>query len=73
MIHGHICGPRLYEYTHDGRKWFFEFGSYIGPWPLRQSGEPYKRAGDKFYAMFRAWKAEPDPEAFRVGGGCMTF
>ena len=66
--HGWLCGPRLYEY--DG--WFFEFG-YCGPWPLCKDGEPYKRAGAVFYKMIDRWHAEPDPQAFRVGGGCRQF
>jgi hypothetical protein len=72
-VHGHICMAKLYEYEHDGRKWLFEFHSFIGPWPVREDGEPYKRAGAKFYSMVDAWQKSADPEQYRVGGGCITF
>ena len=67
----HICSAPLYEYTHQGRTWTFEFHRYLsGPWPVRKDGELFKRAGDKFYDAFEAWHAEADRERFRIGGGC---
>ena len=66
---GYICGPRLYEY--DG--WYFEVSGYGGPWPLKKDGELRARAGRKFWTMHEKWLAEPDPESFRVGGGCEAF
>lgn len=70
---GHICSPPLYEYTHEGRTWFFECGYMTGPWPLKKDGELFKRRGDRFWGAIDAWMDEPDPEAFRVGGGCQHF
>jgi len=68
-IHGHICGPRLYEY----KGWFFEHHSYCGPWPLRKDGELFKRAGDKFWDMIKEFEALSNREEHRVGGGCISF
>jgi len=68
-IHGFLCGPRLYEY----KGWFFEYKYMMGPWPLCKDGEPFKRAGDKFYTMFNEFWALPDREKYRVGGGCLAF
>jgi hypothetical protein len=68
---GWICGPRLYEFEG----WFFEFGAYGGPWPLRKDGEPRKRAGKKFWEMFTRFLALPEGQkkSCRVGGGCQQF
>jgi hypothetical protein len=63
-----LCGPRLYEY----KGWFFEESAYNGPWPLKGGGDPYKRAGRKFYAMWTEFdKLGPEgKKKYRVGGGC---
>jgi hypothetical protein len=70
-IHGYICGPRLYEFE----EWFFEEGSYGGPWPLRKDGELRKRAGRKFWKMWTKFDAMTDAQKkkCRVGGGCQQF
>ena len=67
---GFICGPRIYEYEG----WIFEHGHYIC-WPLKNDGEPRKRAGDKFYAMLDRFFSLPEEEQekHRVGGGCIRF
>ena len=73
MIAGHICITPLYEYTHDGKTWRFEFSHSAGPWPVRQDGELFSRAGDKFYSAFEAWASEHDRERYRIGGGCFAI
>jgi hypothetical protein len=66
----HICGPRVYEY--EGVT--FEVPSYASPMPLKKNGDPYARAGKKFYDMYRRFEALPKDvqETHRVGGGCRT-
>lgn len=68
QVVGYMCGPRLYEYEG----WCFEFSQTGGPWPIRKDGEPYKRAGVKFWDMFGRFTAMPEEEreSYRVGGGC---
>ena len=68
-MHGYICSTPLYEY----KGWLFEVPTYAGPWPIRKDGEPFKRAGAKFWQAYSEWHAEPDPEQYRVGGGCQRF
>ena len=66
-ILGFLCSPSIYEYK--GR--LFEFGHMTGPWPIRKKdGEPYERAGKRFYDYFGEWYNLPDREKYRVGGGC---
>jgi len=62
---GWLCGPKVYEYEG----WLFQIG-YSGPWPLCKDGESRKRAGRVFWGVVDRWQAEPDPESFRVCGGC---
>lgn len=40
---GVVCSSPLYE--HEGV--LFEYGMIGGPWPVRQDGELFKRAGKK--------------------------
>lgn len=71
-IVSYMCCTQLYEYSG----WLFEFNPYtIGPWPVRKDGEPYKRAGKRFYEMFERWYDLPEVERekYRVGGGCERF
>ena len=70
-VHGWICGPRLYEYGG----WFFEESYCGGPWPLRKDGELRKRAGRKFWKMWKHFNSLPETEKklYRVGGGCTKF
>ena len=68
-IHGYICAPAIYEYSG----WTFEFGMASGPWPIRKDGELFKRACDKFYAIFCDWHKDLDREQYRIGGGCQRF
>ena len=69
-ITGYFCGPGLYEFEG----WFFEYGP-CGPWPLRKDGEPFKRAGRKFWDMFTRWSmlTEKQRAATKVGGGCQPI
>ena len=70
-IRGFICGPRLYKYEG----WFFEDHAYCGPWPLKKDGELRKRAGRKFYAMYKRFNsvAQEQQKKFRIGGGCVPI
>ena len=73
-MHGYICSAPLYEYTHEGRTWLIECPKYGGPWPVRKDTlELIERAGNEFWEAWDALQAEPDPEKFRVGGGCERF
>jgi hypothetical protein len=63
---GFICSTPLYQYGG----WLFEYNPYIGPWPVRKDGEPYKRAGERFFKLFDEWSELPDKEKYRIGGGC---
>ena len=69
--HGHLCGPRLYEFEGVS----FEFSYIIGPWPLKKNGEPKKLAGRRFYALYDRFSKLPEAEQekHRTGGGCITF
>jgi len=71
QLHGIICFAPMYEY----RGWLFEYRPYMGPWPLKKDGEPKKRAGNRFWAVFSEWfdLTEDEQNATRVGGGCMEF
>ena len=68
---GWICGPRLYEFEG----WFFEVHSFCGPWPLKKDGDLRKRAGRKFWAMWKRFDAlsDEDQKKYRVGGGCLML
>ena len=67
-IHGFICSQPVYEY--DG--WIFTYHVTL-VWPLTKDWELRKRAGARFYDMLSKWRDEPDPEKFRLGGGCQQF
>lgn len=73
-MQGFICGPRLYRF--DG--WYFEYGSYTSPWPLRQDGELRATPpGRVFLAMIARFDALPEEEreTYRAGGigGCVEL
>jgi hypothetical protein len=70
-IRGIVCGPRLYEYEG----WFFEVTPYGGPWPLKNNGNPRKRAGNTFYSMYEKFDklSKKEKLKYRVGGGCQPF
>lgn len=68
---GILCRNRVYAYN--GR--LFEW-SYNGPWPLRKDGEPYKRAGNKFWNDIEGFIKMEKSEQQRylvIDGGCMSF
>jgi len=70
-LQGFVCGPRLYEFSG----WRFEWPAYGGPWPVRQDGELYARAGRCFWRMIAQFQALPEAERaqYRVGGGCVPL
>lgn len=65
---GYLCGPKLYLFPYNGKAYFFEVHSYMGPWPLRKDGELKKRIGRKFWEMYDHFlEIEPsEREEFRV-------
>lgn len=66
----HLCIPR--QYLYEGTS--FEVAITGMPWPLKQDGDPRKRAGRGFYAKIGPWlKMTPGAkEAYRVENGCQT-
>jgi len=70
-MHGFICSAPVYEY----KGWIFEEHYYSGPWPLTRHGEPRKKAGKRFWAMYAEFSkiCDIDKAACRVGGGCVRF
>lgn len=70
-MQGFVCGPRLYEYEG----WYFEHGSYCGPWPLYADGELHSTVTQVFWAMIARFDALPEAEreTYRVGGGCVRL
>ena len=67
----HVCSASVYEFN----SWTFEYHSYMGPWPIRKDGEPFKRAGKAFYSVVSEWDKLSDEEKkkTKVGGGCQHF
>ena len=70
QLHGWICSTPVYEY----KGWLFEYGP-TGCWPLRKDGDPRKRAGRKFWAVFSEWLelSEDAQKQTSVSGGCVRF
>ena len=68
---GFICGPHLYKYGG----WFFEISTYGGPWPLKKDGELRKRAGRKFWNMYKEFDklTKEERQQYRIGGGCQAI
>ena len=68
---GFFCSSPVYEFEG----WTFEYSQAVDPWPLKKDGEPRKRAGDVFWAVFSRFAALSDKEKtkHRVGGGCERF
>mgnify|MGYP006935478085 CR=1 FL=1 len=62
----HISRPRVYHY--DG--WIFEV-SPVNVWPLTKTGEPRKKAGEKFWKVYALFDSLPKEtkEKYRLGGG----
>lgn len=48
-----VCGPAVYRFEGV----LFEVHSYCGPWPLRQDGEPRRRAGRRFWRLWDRFQA----------------
>ncbi len=60
-VRGIFCTASEYEYVHEGRTWRFEYHEYMGPWPLRRDGQPFKKSPglkSKFWPAFEAWHRE---------------
>jgi len=71
-MNGFMCSTSVYKYEG----WLFEYNPYmVGPWPLTKGGELRKRAGEKFWNMFKKWVNLTDKEqaATKIGGGCERF
>lgn len=58
-----LDGPEIHAFEG----WTFEFSRAGGPWPLKKNGEPCKRAGEKFFAMFERWTKQRDIESVLTG------
>lgn len=71
IVPGFICVPRIYIYAG----WTFEVSNYGGAWPLKQNGDPRKRAGDRFWSMWEKFDTLSDgkKELHRIAGGCVKF
>lgn len=69
---GFLCMARIYEYK--GRRFEYPAG-YGPPWPLKKDGDPYKRAGAKWWDFIQPFLDLPDEEQakYRIGGGCIPF
>jgi len=59
-----VCGAKLYRF----KGWFFEWGSYTGPWPLKKDGELKKNAGRKFWMLINEFQemSIKERETYRV-------
>lgn len=70
-IHGHMCGPKVYEF--EGVK--FEYSDYNGPYPLKKNGDPKMNPDRKFYDLFDRFNklTEEEKKKRRIGGGCISF
>lgn len=71
-IGGFLCLVSVYEY----KGWRFEYDPYKGAWPLRKdSDEPFKRAGAKFWDLLEEFLDLPETEqkSYRVAGGCIPI
>ncbi len=56
--HAIVTYPDLYEVTHEGRVWRFEYHEWLGPTVVRKDGEPCaKQPGYRspFWAAFETW------------------
>lgn len=66
---GILCSSSAYTY----KGWIFEIHSYLGPWPLKKDGDPRKRAGKKFWGIWREWSKLTEEEkagTIIYRGGC---
>ena len=71
-IVGYMCGPRIYRFGG----WLFERPAGYGtPWPIKEDGTPYKRAGRVFWKMVDRFErmSNEKREACREGGGCVPL
>lgn len=70
-MNGYICSPHVY--TFEG--WTFEIRPIGPPWPLKDNGDPRKKAGWKFYDAVERFSLLPrsERETCRIGGGCRGF
>lgn len=71
-ISGIVCSSPVYHFEG----WTFEINKISGPWPCTALGNPFKRAGNKFWDMIDKFNSIPSPvrEEFCIDrGGCMRF
>ena len=71
-IVGYMCGPRIYRFGG----WLFERPAGYGtPWPIKEDGTPYKRAGRVFWKVIDRFErmSNEKREACREGGGCVPL
>jgi hypothetical protein len=71
-IVGYMCGPRIYRFGG----WLFErHAGYGTPWPIKEDGTPYKRAGRVFCKVIDRFErmSNEKREACREGGGCVPL
>ena len=57
---GMVCISAIHEFAHEGRTWHFESHPFLGPWPVKANGEPFKKMPgekSKFWPAFAAWQA----------------
>lgn len=69
---GYMCCPRVYRFGG----WLFERPAGYGmPWPIKEDGTPYKRAGRVFWEMVDRFErmSEEKRESYRDGGGCVSL
>lgn len=68
---GFICTTPVYKY----KNWLFEYKPHTGAWPLKQDGEPRKRAGMVFWSLLDEFLHLPEAEQhkYRISGGCIEF
>ena len=66
-----LCRPKEYEFEGV----IFEISPMIGPLPLKKNGDPKKRAGKKFYTIFKRFDSLPieEQKKYKTGGGCVRI
>lgn len=68
----HIDGPSIYRFEG----WLFEIPRGYGtPWPIKENGTPYKRAGRVFWDMIKRFESmgEDEQNIYYQGGGSSTI
>jgi len=75
-MRGFLCMARVYEFAG----YRFEFGGYVGPWPVDENGEPgdWEQVQDDnaFWEAMERFAGLTDEERAAhcvVSGGCVTM